>query len=105
MNYRKNEFEQKMLLNLNKVNWSHSLKNRDFKEQQDDMERMLKEMAKLTAEYNKWIQEENKKTKEEFIVSSVGKLNPKTHLTSNIDEVLNDNVMECLGTMVNTVVF
>ncbi len=105
MNYRKNEFEQKMLLNLNKVNWSHSLKNRDFKEQQDDMERMLKEMAKLTAEYNKWIQEENKKTKEEFIVSSVGKLNPKTHLTSTIDEVLNDNVMECLGTMVNTVVF
>jgi hypothetical protein len=37
-------------------------------------------MAKLTAEYNKWIQEENKKTKEEFIVSSVGKLNPKVHL-------------------------
>ena len=105
MNYRKNEFEQKMLLNLNKVNWSHSLKNRDFKEQQDDMERMLKDMAKLTAEYNKWIQEENKKTKEEFIVSSVGKLNPKTHLTSTIDEALNDNVMECLGTMVNTVVF
>jgi 26S proteasome regulatory subunit N11 len=30
MNYRKNEFEQKMLLNLNKVNWAHSLKNRDF---------------------------------------------------------------------------
>jgi 26S proteasome regulatory subunit N11 len=105
MNYRKNEFEQKMLLNLNKVNWAHSLKNRDFKEQQDETERMLKDMAKLTAEYNKWIQEENKKTKEEFVVSSVGKLNPKNHLTSSIDEALNENVMECLGTMVNTVVF
>ena len=105
MNYRKNEFEQKMLLNLNKVNWSHSLKNRDFKEQQSELETKLKEMAKLTAEYNKWIQEENKKTKEEFIVSSVGKLNPKNHLSSTIDEALNENVMECLGTMVNTVVF
>lgn len=30
INYRKNEFEQKMLLNLNKVNWSQSLKNMDF---------------------------------------------------------------------------
>jgi 26S proteasome regulatory subunit N11 len=105
MNYRKNEFEQKMLLNLNKVNWSHSLKNRDFKDQQEDTERMIKDMAKLTAEYNKWIQEENKKTKEEFIVSSVGKLNPKNHLTQGIDEALNENVMECLGTMINTVVF
>ena len=62
-------------------------------------------MAKLTTEYNKWIQEEIKKTKEEFIVSSVGKLNPKNHLTHKIDDTLNENVMECLQSMVNTVVF
>ena len=55
MNYRKNEFEQKMLLNLNKVNWAHSLKNRDFQEHQESAEKTLKDMAKLTAEYNKWI--------------------------------------------------
>jgi len=105
LNYRKNEFEQKMLLNLNKVNWGQALKNRDFKEHQADTEAMLKDMAKLTAEYNKWIQEENKKTKEEFIVTSVGKLNPKNHLSHKIEDALNENVMECLGTMINTVVF
>ena len=59
----------------------------------------------MTSEYKKWIDEENKKTKEEFVVSSVGKLNPKSHLMSNIEESLNVNVMECLGTMINTVVF
>jgi 26S proteasome regulatory subunit N11 len=62
-------------------------------------------MAKLTGEYNKWIQTEIKQTKEEFVVSSVGRLNPKNHLSAMIEETLNENVMECLGTMVNTVVF
>jgi len=62
-------------------------------------------MVKLTGDYNKWIQEENKKTKDEFVVSSVGKMNPKNHLSSTIDETLNENVMESLGTMVNTLIF
>lgn len=55
INYRKTEFEQDMLLNLNKVNWSTSLKSRDYKDHQQTNVDTLKEMAKLTAEYNKWI--------------------------------------------------
>lgn len=94
-----------MLLNLNKVNWGSSLKNLDYKDQQQSINDTLKDMAKLTAEYNKWIQEENKKTTEEFVVSSVGKMNPKNHLTHKIEDTLQENVMECLGTMLNTVVF
>jgi len=66
---------------------------------------MLKKYKSLTADYNKWIQEENQKTLKEFNVSSVGKMNPKNHLLSNIEETMHENVMECLGTMVNTVVF
>ena len=80
INYRKNEFEQKMLLNLNKQNWSRAVRNQDFKEQQASTETTLKEMARLTEEYNKWIQEEIKKTREELVVSQVGKMNPKVHL-------------------------
>jgi 26S proteasome regulatory subunit N11 len=105
INYRKNEFEQKMLLNLNKVNWGASLKNKDFKDQHTANVDTLKQMSKLTAEYNKWIQEEIKKSHDEFVVSSVGKMNPKNHLSSSIEDTLNENVMECLGTMLNTVVF
>jgi 26S proteasome regulatory subunit N11 len=105
INYRKSESEQKMLLNLNKVNWGQSLKNQDFLEHTKSTNEALKDMVKLTGDYNKWILEENKKTKEEFIVSSVGKMNPKNHLTHGIEEALNQNVMECLGTMLNTVAF
>ena len=94
-----------MLLNLNKVNWSTSLKQKDYTDHQTENIATMKKLQKLTLEYNKWIQEENKETFKEFQVSSVGKLNPRNHLISNIEDVMNENVMECLGTMVNTVVF
>jgi len=105
INYRKNETEQRMLLNLNKVGWSKALKMQDYEQQKKDTVETLQKLEKLTSEYNKWIQEENKQTAKEFVVSSVGKMNPKTHLLSTIEDTMNENVMECLGTMVNTVVF
>lgn len=81
------------------------MKRKDYVKQQDGVVDMLKKYKSLTADYNKWIQEENQKTLKEFNVSSVGKMNPKNHLLSNIEETMHENVMECLGTMVNTVVF
>jgi 26S proteasome regulatory subunit N11 len=66
---------------------------------------MMMKYKKLTADYNKWIQEENKQKLKDFNVASVGKMNPKKHLISNIEDTMNENVMECLGTMINTVVF
>jgi 26S proteasome regulatory subunit N11 len=65
----------------------------------------MKTLKKLTSDYTKWIQEENKQSEKEFIVSSVGKMNPKNHLSSTIEDCMNENVMSALGTMVNTVVF
>jgi len=32
-------------------------------------------------------------------------MNPKNHLSSGIEDALNENVMECLGSMINSVVF
>merc|ERR1711998_440262 len=55
INYRKSEMEQRMLLNLNKVNWSNALKLKDYEaHQQENIERM-KTLCRLTEEYNKWI--------------------------------------------------
>ena len=94
-----------MLLNLNKVNWSKTLKLKEYENHHKSNVETLKKLERLTSEYNKWILEENKQTEKEFIVSSVGKMNPKNHLMSNIDDIMNENVMECFGTMLNTVVF
>jgi hypothetical protein len=38
-------------------------------------------LAGLTKNYNTWINDEIKKTKEELVVSTVGKQDPKKHLT------------------------
>jgi 26S proteasome regulatory subunit N11 len=105
INYRKNEFEQKMLLNLNKPSWSGSLKLSDYSDQHVENVEALKNLSKLTEQYEKWIREETKKTREEFVVSSVGKMNPGTHIRNQIEENINTNVMDCLSTMMNTVVF
>ena len=94
-----------MLLNLNKSNWANSLKLREYTEQHKTNVEAIKKLEKLSGQYNKWIQEETKKTTDEFVVSSVGKMNPKNHLAAEIEENMNENVMNCLSTMLNTVVF
>jgi len=60
LNYRKNENEQKMLLNLNKTNWSNSLKVQEYTEQHKTNIECLKNLSKLTSQYKKWIEEETK---------------------------------------------
>ena len=55
INYRKNEEEQRMLLNLNKVNWAHALKQKDYTKHAEENIATMKKFKKLTADYDKWI--------------------------------------------------
>jgi 26S proteasome regulatory subunit N11 len=80
INYRKNDLEQSMLLNLSKEKWVKGVKKNDFSERNDRNVKLVNEMAGLAETYNKWVQEEMRKTRKEIVVSTVGKLNPKKHL-------------------------
>ncbi len=62
-------------------------------------------MAHLAELYHKWVEDEINKPKEELIVSTVGKLNPKNHLSDKIEETMTSNIKECLGTMMDTEIF
>lgn len=66
---------------------------------------MLEDMAGLTEDYNNWIQAEMKKTKKEMVVSTVGKVNPSLRLNQNIEEIMNSNINQCLGTMLDSLTF
>jgi 26S proteasome regulatory subunit N11 len=55
INYRKSEIEQRMLLNLNKVNWSKALKQKVYEDHSKSNVETMKKLEKLTVDYNKWI--------------------------------------------------
>merc|ERR1719482_3604 len=77
INYRKNDLEQKMLLNLGRKKWQDGLKLGAFDKHEADNEKLVKDVLNLTDLYNKVIQEEIKNSPEELIVKRVGQVDPK----------------------------
>ena len=105
ISYRLNENEQRMLSNLHKQSWTKSLKVTEFGEREKSNIEMLKKLKQMSELYNKWIQKETKLTREEFEVQSVGQVNPKKKLEEQITDLMGDNTLDCLTSMVNSVVF
>jgi len=105
IDYRKNELEQKMLLNLHKKSWSHGLKIKDPDEHSKQNEKQMQSLLEFSKQYNKRLEEEDTKTPEEVALLNVGKLDPKKHLESDVEELMAANITQCLGTMLDTVTF
>jgi len=75
--YRKNELEEKMLLNLHKNKWTEGLTLTKFDNHSKHNEKIIKEMIELAKSYDKAVQEENELSREKLVVHKVGKLDPK----------------------------
>jgi len=105
INYRKNDLEQKMLNNLGRKKWQDGLKLENFDKHQGDNEEIVKEMTDLTEKYNKMIEDEFKCTEEEFTVKQVGKVDAKKRLEHDVDQVMSNNILQALGSMLATVAF
>jgi len=105
IDYRKNELEEQMLMNLNKRNWTSGLLVEKYESHQKTNEEMVEKMLKLSKQYNERVIAEEGKTAEEILVENVGKIDPKKHLESGVNELMSSNIIQCLGTMLDTVVF
>merc|ERR1712146_716916 len=103
--YRKNELEQKMLLNLHKRTWSDGLELENFTKHADETQETMKDVVDLTAKYDLMIKDELKYSEEQLVVRNVGKRDPKKGLSENADSLLTRGILQCLGTMLDTVVF
>jgi len=105
INYRKNELEQKMLLNLHKKTWMDGLTLTDYKEHCKGNESTVKSMVELAKAYNKAVEEEDKLTPEQLAIKNVGKQDPKRHLEEHVNQLMNDNIVQLLGAQISTEVF
>jgi 26S proteasome regulatory subunit N11 len=105
INYRKNELEQKMLLNLHKQAWSSGLVLEDYTTHCQSNEKLVGDMLKLAKDYKTSVEEEDKMTKEQLSIKNVGKQDPKRHLSTKVAVLMTSNITQCLGAMLDTVVF
>eukprot|EP00095_Tigriopus_kingsejongensis_P001530 maker-scaffold214_size254108-snap-gene-0.13 protein:Tk01530 transcript:maker-scaffold214_size254108-snap-gene-0.13-mRNA-1 annotation:"26s proteasome non-atpase regulatory subunit 14" len=105
INYRKNELEQQMLMNLNKKNWVDGLSLMDYNEHCELNKTTVKEMLTLAKNYDKALEEEEKMTPEQLAIKNVGKQDPKRHLEEKVESLMTTNIVQCLGAMLDAVVF
>jgi len=103
--YRKNELEQRMLLNLYESKWTKGLSLVDFEEHAKQNQEAASEMLDLTAKYEKLVKDEIETEAEELMIKNVGKQDPKKRLTDEVDRMMASNIGQCLGAMIDTIVF
>jgi len=105
INYRKNELEQKMLMNLNKKSWIDGLTLKDYDKHCSLNKDTVKSMLTLAKNYDKALEEEEKMTPDQLAIKNVGKQDPKRHLEENVGVLMSTNIVQCLGAMLDAVIF
>ncbi|XBI26872.1 hypothetical protein VPH35_051482 [Triticum aestivum] len=105
INYRKNELEEKMLLNLHKKKWTDGLILKKFDAHSETNEQTVQEMLSLAIKYNKAVQEEDELSPEKLAIANVGRQDAKKHLEEHVSNLMSSNIVQTLGTMLDTVVF
>eukprot|EP01136_Pigoraptor_vietnamica_P009888 Opistho-1_new@46894 len=105
INYRKNELEQKMLLNLHKKNWTDGLALEDYDAHATTNEKNVKDMLGLAKSYVKSVEDEDKLTPEQLAIKNVGKQDPKRHLEEHVSLLMNRNIAQCTCAMIDSEVF
>lgn len=51
------------------------------------------------------VEDEQTMTHEELVVANVGKLNAKKHLEDNVSQLMSSNIIQQLGSMMDTIIF
>lgn len=102
INYRTNELEQKMLLNLYKSKWNSALKLTDREHLTERTGESCSQMGKLSVEWAKRIDEETKKDRKELAIKNTGKIDPKRHIAESVEQTVNENLLGILGGMIST---
>jgi len=105
IDYRKNELEEQMLMNLHKKSWADGLHLTPFEEHEENNNKIMENLLRLSRDYHDRVQDEEGKTMQELIVSQVGKLDPKRHLETDAGDLMASNILQSLGSMLDVIAF
>lgn len=105
IDWRKNDLEEQMLMNLHKKDWTAGLELKRFEEHEKEVATLLDGLARVSKDYCTRVKEEEGRSPEEVEVMNVGKVDPKKHLENDVHELMASSILQCLGTMIDTVVF
>lgn len=105
IDYRKNELEEQMLTNLYKETWAAGLATKRFEDHDKNNLDVVNKMVTHSKNYNDRVKHEEGKTPEQVLVANVGKIDPKRHLQSSVNDLMAENILQVLGTMLATIVF
>jgi 26S proteasome regulatory subunit N11 len=97
--------ESDMLLSINKQSWNNLLGLGEFGAHCSNNEKTADGMLKLVKLYGKSLEEEKTMTKEQLAINNVGKLDPKRHLSETVNQMLADNIVQNLASMINSAAF
>ena len=62
-------------------------------------------MLSLAKQYTSWLREEAQQTAAERAIANVGRREPKRHLADAGDQLMADNVLQSMGSMLESVLF
>ncbi|KAL7067395.1 putative Mov34/MPN/PAD-1 family proteasome regulatory subunit [Cryptosporidium serpentis] len=105
INYRKNQLEQKMLLNLHKPSWSVPLCCSDQESLNKDSSSIMRRIAETSKHYHSSVLQELNKTSQELELENVGKIDPKKRLDADVETLLTENILQLLRSNVASVAF
>jgi|ERR1712137_143218 len=103
--YRKNELEQQMLMNLHKKKWTTGLQVESFEEVEKQNTLLCEKMLKTAVTYNKSIVDERDLSKAERELQHVGKRNPKKDMSTHVENIMSTNIVQQMGTALDSIVF
>jgi 26S proteasome regulatory subunit N11 len=90
-----------MLMNLHKNPWTDALTLPDFHTTTATTEASLQKLVSLADGYQKRVKEETELTKEQLKTRYVGKVDPKKHIESVGQELIEDNIVGVVREMID----
>ncbi|KAI5206690.1 Mov34-domain-containing protein [Aureobasidium subglaciale] len=93
--------EEAMLMNLHKSVWTEALEMPDFKSEGDRTLEKLNKLVSLAEGYEKRVKEETELTKDQLRTRYVGKVDPKKHIETLGQDLLEDNIVSVSRQMID----